>query len=111
MRVLKINNKDYVIKFTSQTIKELNAKGITLGGLIEDLDKMKVDKLYDIFEYGLKAMQHDITTEKALSIIDEYYDEDENNDFEEFFKMLLEEYSKAMGLGKKFKELMSQENQ
>ena len=111
MRVLKINNKDYVIKFTSQTIKELNAKGITLVGLMQDLEKMKVDQLYDTFEYGLKTMQHDITTEKALSIIDEYYDEDENNDLESFFKILLEEYSKAMGLGKTFKELMNQQNQ
>ena len=29
MRVLKINKKDYVLKFTTKAIMNLNAKGIT----------------------------------------------------------------------------------
>lgn len=109
MKVLKINNKDYILKFTSKTIQELNAKGITLIQLINDLQDMKVDNLYDTFMYGLKAMQYDITLDKALEILDQYYEEDENNDLEVFFTMVIEEYSKAMGLGKKFKEMMSQQ--
>ena len=31
MKVLKINKKDYVVKFTSKVIRELNVKGITLN--------------------------------------------------------------------------------
>lgn len=111
MRILKINNKDYVLKFTSKTIQELNAQDITLMGLINDLQEMKVDKLYTTFMYGLKAMQHDITLDRALEILDEYYEEDENNDLEVFFTMVIEEYSKAMGLGKKFKEMMGQQQE
>lgn len=109
MKVIKINNKDYVLKFTSQTISELNAKGITLVSLSNDMQSMKVSSLYEAFACGLKAMQHDMTLEKAYRVIDEYF-EDEENDIEGFFKLVLEEYSKSMGLGKRFKELMK-ENQ
>ena len=109
MKVIKINNKDYVLKFTSQTISELNAKGITLVSLSNDMQSMKVSSLYEAFACGLKAMQHDMTLEKAYRVIDEYF-EDEENDIESFFKLVLEEYSKSMGLGKRFKELMK-ENQ
>lgn len=108
MKVLKINNKDYVLKFTSQTISELNSKGITLVSLSSDMETMKINNLYETFAYGLKTMQHDMTLEKAYTIIDEYF-ESEENDIENFFKLVLEEYSNAMGLGKKFKEIM--ENQ
>ena len=108
MKVLKINNKDYVLKFTSQAIKELNAKDITLNSLIKDMENLKVNGLYDAFYYGLKAMQRDITQDKALNIIDEYYEEDENNDIEKFFTLIIEEYSSAMGLGKIMKETLHQ---
>lgn len=107
MKVIKINNKDYVLKFTSQTISELNAKGITLVSLSNDMQSMKVSSLYEAFACGLKAMQHDMTLEKAYRVIDEYF-EDEENDIESFFKLVLEEYSKSMGLGKRFKELMKE---
>ena len=109
MRILKINNKDYVLKFTSRSIQELNAKNITLMQLINDLQEMKVNNLYEAFAYGLKSMQHDMTLDKALDILDQYFEENEDNDLEVFFTMLIEEYSKAMGLGKKFKEMMEQQ--
>ena len=109
MKILKINKKDYVIKFTSKVIKELNAQGVTLIGLTDDLQVMKVDNLYTVFYHGLKAMSHDITMDRALEIIDEYFEEDENNDLETFFKLILEEYASAMGLGKKFRETMIQQ--
>ena len=38
MKVLKIGNKDYVVKFTSKVIRELNAKGITLNTLFPTSD-------------------------------------------------------------------------
>jgi hypothetical protein len=108
MKVLKINNKDYVLKFTSQTIRELNSKDITLNSLIKDMENLKINGLYDAFYYGLKTMQKDITQDKALSIIDEYFEEDENNDIEKFFTLIIEEYSNAMGLGKLMKESLTQ---
>lgn len=109
MKIIKINNKEYVIKFTSQVIKELSSKKITLNSLINDLQDLKVDGLYDTFFYGLKTMQHGITEEQALSVIDEYYNEDESHDLEKFFELIIEEYSSAMGLGKMFKEEMKKQ--
>lgn len=108
MKVIKINNKDYVLKFTSQAISELNAKGITLVSLSNDMQSMKVSSLYEAFACGLKAMQHDMTLEKAYLVIDEYF-ENEENDIESFFELVLEEYSKAMGLGKTFKKIMQEQ--
>lgn len=108
MKVIKINNKDYVLKFTSQAISELNAKGITLVSLSNDMQSMKVSSLYEAFACGLKAMQHDMTLEKAYLVIDEYF-ENEENDIESFFELVLEEYSKSMGLGKTFKKVMQEQ--
>ena len=102
---MKINNKDYVMKFTAGTISELNElEGITLTGLSQDLEQMKVTKLYKTFYYGLKAMQKDITLEDAYDLIDALYEE--GMELEEFFKLVLAEFASAMGLGKKFKEIM-----
>ena len=84
------------------TLSEL--EDITLAGLSEDLEHMKVTRLYKAFFYGLKAMQHDITLDDAYKLIDELYEE--GMELEEFFKIVLGEYSNAMGLGKKFKEIL-----
>ncbi len=108
MKILKINNKDYVVKFTSKVIRELNAKGITLNSLAEDIQNMNTTSLYDAFYYAIKDT-HKVDLNQALEIIDSYYEENEDNDIESFFKLVLEEYAKAMGLGKKFKEIMTEQ--
>lgn len=105
MKLIKINDKDYVIKFTAKVVSELNElEGITLTGLSKDLEEMKVTRLYKAFFYSLKAMQHDITMDDAYKLIDALYEE--GMELEEFFKLILQEYASAMGLGKKFKEIM-----
>ena len=109
MKVLKIGNKDYVVKFTSKVIRELNAKGITLNTLLADMEQMKLDQLYESFFYSVRDMNGIKSLDEAMDILDQYYDDDEENDIEKFFTMLIEEYAKAMGLGKKFKELMEEQ--
>lgn len=105
MKLIKINDKDYVIKFTAKVVSELNElEGITLSELSKDLEEMKVARLYKAFFYSLKAMQHDITLDGAYKLIDTLYEE--GMELEEFFKLILGEYASAMGLGKKFKEIM-----
>ena len=108
MRFIKINNKDYGLKFTSKKISELNVKGITLTTLSKEMEQMKLDNLYIAFYVGLQTLQHDMTLEKAYDIIDEYYEESEDNTAETFFLMVLEEYAKAMGLGKQFKKIQTE---
>ena len=105
MKLIKIDGKDYVIKFTAEVVAQLNdIEDITLTGLSQDLEGMKVSKLYKAFYYALKPMQHDITLEGAYALIDKMYDE--GMELEEFFKIVLQEYANAMGLGKKFREIM-----
>lgn len=104
MRMIKANGTDYVLKFGAGAIADLNDLDITLMGLSSDMETMKVKNLFTTFYYGLKAMQRDMTMEKAHAIIDAMFEE--GLELEDFFKMVLEEYSKAMGLGKKFKEIM-----
>ena len=107
MKVLKINKKDYVLKFTTKAIMNLNAKGITLTSLASDMEKLNLISLYEAFCEGLKFANKDVTLDQTYEIIDSYYEE--AGEVEEFFTIVLEEYSKAMGLGNKFKEIMKQQ--
>ena len=107
MKVLKINKKDYVLKFTTKAMINLNAKGITLTSLASDMEKLNLISLYEAFHEGLKFANKDITLDQTYEIIDSYYEE--AGEVEEFFTIVLEEYSKAMGLGNKFKEIMKQQ--
>ena len=107
MKVLKINKKDYVLKFTTKALMNLNAKGITLTSLASDMEKLNLISLYEAFHESLKFANKDITLDQTYEIIDSYYEE--AGEVEEFFTIVLEEYSKAMGLGNKFKEIMKQQ--
>ena len=107
MKVIKINKKDYVLKFTTKALMNLNAKGITLASLSSDMENLNLMSLYEAFCEGLKFANKDITLDEAYELIDLYYEE--GAEVETFFMMILEEYSKSMGLGKKFKEIIKQQ--
>ena len=109
MKVLKIGNKDYVVKFTSKVIRELNVKGITLNTLLADMEQLKLDNLYETFYFATKDMNNFKSIDEALEVVDQFYEDSEDNDIEKFFMIILEEYANAMGLGKKFKEVMDQQ--
>ena len=107
MKVLKINKKDYVLKFTTKALMNLNAKGITLTSLSEDMEKLNLTSLYEAFYEGLKFANKEIALDQAYELIDEYYEE--GGEVEAFFMIILEEYAKSMGLGMKFKEIIKQQ--
>lgn len=107
MKVLKINKKDYVLKFTTKALMNLNAKGITLTSLSEDMEKLNLISLYETFYEGLKFSNANITLDEVYELIDAYYEE--GGEVETFFMLILEEYAKSMGLGAKFKEIMKQQ--
>ena len=107
MKVIKINKKDYVLKFTTKSLMNLNAKGITLASLSSDMENLNLISLYDAFHEGLKFANKDITIDETYELIDMYYEE--GGEVETFFMMILEEYSKSMGLGNKFKEIIKQQ--
>ena len=107
MKVIKINKKDYVLKFTTKALMNLNAKGITLTSLSQDMDQLNLISLYEAFHEGLKFANKDITLDQAYELIDLYYEE--GGEVETFFMMILEEYANSMGLGMKFKEIIKQQ--
>ena len=107
MKVLKINKKDYVLKFTTKALMNLNAKGITLTSLSEDMEKLNLISLYEALHEGLKFSNANITLDEVYELIDAYYEE--GGEVETFFMLILEEYAKSMGLGAKFKEIMKQQ--
>ena len=47
MKVLKINKKDYVLKFTTKALMNLNAKGITLTSLSSDMENLNLMSYLD----------------------------------------------------------------
>ena len=107
MKVLKINKRDYVLKFTTKALMNLNAKGITLTSLSQDMEQLNLISLYEAFCEGLKFANKDITLDQAYELIDLYYEE--GGEVEAFFMMILEEYANSMGLGAKFKEIIKQQ--
>ena len=107
MKVIKINKKDYVLKFTTKALMNLNSKGITLTSLSSDMEKLNLVSLYEAFHEGLKFANKDITLDEACELVDVYYEE--GGEMEAFFVMVLEEYAKSMGLGAKFKEMIRQQ--
>ena len=107
MKVIKINKRDYVLKFTTKALMNLNAKGITLTSLSQDMEQLNLISLYEAFYEGLKFANKDITLDQAYELIDLYYEE--GGEVEAFFMMILEEYANSMGLGMKFKEIIKQQ--
>ena len=53
MKILKINKKDHVLKFTTKALMNLNAKGITLTSLSADMEKLNLIR-YIKFNYWHK---------------------------------------------------------
>ena len=107
MKVIKINKKDYVLKFTTKALMNLNAKGITLTSLSQDMEGLNLISLYEAFHEGLKFANKDITLDETYELIDAFYEE--GGEVENFFMMILEEYAKSMGLGAKFREITKQQ--
>ena len=107
MKVIKINKKDYVLKFTTKALMNLNAKEITLASLSSDMENLNLISLYEAFHEGLKFANKDITLDETYELIDAYYEE--GGEVENFFMMILEEYANSMGLGAKFKEIIKQQ--
>ena len=107
MKVIKINKKDYVLKFTTKALMNLNSKGITLTSLSSDMESLNLVSLYEAFHEGLKFANKDITLDEVYELIDVYYEE--GGEVDAFFMVILEEYAKSMGLGAKFKEIMKRQ--
>ena len=95
MKVIEINNKEYEIKYTINTLVRMESDGI---------DVMHVDKLFNnpsftlirkLFFYGImNSVGKSLTENKAGDLMDEYL---EKNDYNELMTVLITELVRALG--------------
>lgn len=107
MKMIKIGNRQLVMKFTTKICKMMNLEGITVKSISEDLkNNFDTSKLNKAFFYSLQAMQKDITEDEAYDLLDLWLEE--GKDGEELQLEIMEELMKAMGFGKQFKKMMQE---
>lgn len=96
MKILKINNKDVVIKFNISTIKRLTKEGLNIDMMNDSLQTMDIEPVSRFFYHGVSTLRTDLSIDDTDKIMDDYFEE--GGEFEEFIMIILEEYLGAMGL-------------
>lgn len=96
MQILKINNKDVVVKFNINSIKQLGKSGLTLKTLSDSVQDVDMSAVALFFHYGVKALNYKATEDDTDEMLDNYFEE--GGTFENLVELLLDEYTKAMGL-------------
>lgn len=95
MKIIKIGQKDYPVKFTFGNIKRTKLK--TESELQSGDITIMLDHLTKLFQCGLNGLGQYSETE-VENIIQEYIDND--GDLTDLIMELSEEYAKALGLKK-----------
>ena len=107
MKMIKIGNRQLVMKFTTRVINMMNLEGITIKSISEDLkENFDTSKLNRAFYYSLISMQKDITVEDAYDLLDMWLEE--GKDGEELQVEIIGELMNAMGFKKQFQEMMKE---
>lgn len=109
MKNITVNGIPYVIKFTTRSILNLDAKGVTLGSLGEQAEAGNFAGFYVAFHEGISVLRKDMTFDDCLELLDNYFEENEENNMNDLAVDLLEEMAVAMGLGKAFKKGLQEE--
>lgn len=108
MKMIKINNKQYIMRFTTKQINLMNKEGITVKTMSEALQEKFDTSLFNkAFYYSLLANQQNIDEDRAYELLDEWIEE--GKDGEELQLEILEELMSAQGFGKQFKQIMKQQ--
>lgn len=109
MKMIKIGNRQLVMKFTTKVINMMNLEGITIKSISEDLrDNFDTSKLNKAFYYSLISMQKDIKEEDAYELLDLWVEE--GKDGEELQQEIIGELMNAMGFKKQFKQMIEENN-
>ena len=108
MKMIKINNRQLVMKFTTRVINMMNLEGITIKSISEDLkESFDTTKLNKAFYYSLISMQKDITEDEAYDLLDLWVEE--GKDGEELQQEIIGELMSAMGFKKQFKQMVEEQ--
>lgn len=89
--VLKINGKDYVIKFTIGSHIKMNKEGLNF----ESLQRLDIEMTRDLLYYGLEKF-HKLNREQVTDLMDDFMDN--GGTFEELFTVIVDAYSKSLGM-------------
>ena len=95
MKILEINNKEYEIKYTINTLCRMESDGLDVMHINKIVENVSFSLIRKLFFYGISASAgKSLTENKAGDLMDEYL---ENNDYNELMTVLLQELAKALG--------------
>ncbi len=95
MKVIKLKDKEYEIKFTINTLVRMESDGIDVMHIEQLIDNISFTVVRKLFYYGLmNSVGKSLTENKAGDLIDEYL---LDNDYRDLMEMLLTELAKALG--------------
>ena len=102
--MLKINGRDYELRFTINTLCDMADSGIDVMHMNEIVINVKT--IRELFRFGLKHQNKKITQNQAGDLIDEFFDEGGN--FEELVQEVMGALAKSLG-GKDEKDEVDEE--
>ena len=95
MKVIEINNKEYEIKYTINTLVRMESDGLDVMRMEQLINNISFTLVRKLFYYGLmNSVGKSLTENKAGDMMDEYL---EKHDYRELMTVLLSELAKALG--------------
>ncbi len=95
MKVIEINNKEYEIKFTINTLVRMEEDGIDVMHMENLMNNMNFALIRKLFYYGLiNSAGKSLTVNKAGDMMDEYLEE---HDYRDLMTTLLSELARSLG--------------
>ena len=95
MKFIEINNKNYEIKYTINTLVRMESDGLDVMNLESLFGNPSFTLIRKLFFYGmLHSCGKSLTENKAVDLLDEYL---ENNNYNELMTILIKELVSALG--------------
>lgn len=95
MKFIEINNKNYEIKYTINTLVRMESDGIDVININTLIENVSFTFIRKLFFYGmLHACGKSLTENKAGDMMDEYL---ENNNYKDLITILFTELVKSLG--------------
>lgn len=95
MRAININDKEYEIKYTINTLVKMEADGLDVMHINTIIENINFTLIRKLFFYGIMASAGKGFTEaKAGDMMDEYL---ADNDYNELMTVLVAELARALG--------------
>lgn len=107
MKVIEINNKEYEVKYTINTLVRMESDGLDVMNINKLVENVNFTLIRKLFFYGLLASTKNLTEIKAGDLMEEYL---ANNDYNELMMVLVYELARALGFDVDKKEEVESED-